>query len=164
MCLTFSRTRLLFSNFYSTFTDWFTMIKSPILFTKAPGLTGYQAAAKATIAKNMHVTRVIFTCKRNKYLCPTHSAFRQHIYKIQFLMRFHLCKLMAKLVFYNFLISSCNHGFRRLMQCDLFLSVHYLFLPLHDLFRFPLSVCVSVLSISVCSSNSFIFVCLSSSA
>ncbi len=142
MCPTFSHTVLMLSNFNSTFTDWFTIIKSPSLFTKAPGRTGSQAVVKATMATNMHVNRVIFTCKRNNSLCSTHSAFHQHFYRIQFLMRLHLRKLMAKLVSYDFLISSCNHGFRYLMQCDLFLSMHYLFLSLHDLFQLLLCLFV----------------------
>ncbi len=97
-------------------------------------------------------------------ICLTHSAFRQHTYEIQFLMRFHLCKLMAKLVFYDFLISSGNHGFRFLMQCDLFLSVHYLFLSLHDLFRFCfVCLCFNVIcffTIYECMFNKFINFCL----
>ncbi len=83
-------------------------------------------------------------------------------------MRFHLCKLMAKYVFYDFLISSCNYGFRFLMQCDLFLSVHYLFLSLHDLFPFFVCLCFSVIcffTIYECMfTKSLFFVCLSSSA
>ncbi len=133
---TFSRTTLILSNINSTLSDWFTMVMSPIFLTKPPGITGSQAAAKATIAKNMHATCAIFTCKRNNNLCSIHSAFRQHTYKTQLLMRLNLRKLMAKFVLYDFVISFCRHGFRCLMQCYLFLSVHIMFLFLLCLFVF----------------------------